>query len=189
MKNGVRLHLNYVQANHGRLHCDETITYTTHGDFRFLDNLVPLLERWQAPLSIALYTPGTDFEATIDSILYLRNCIPEAAIIVQLVSFHMFYENKHKPKKMGSFNIKMEILYECPDIPPYDVKNNETKSYRAANNLTYPVNVARNIARNAALTHFVLASDIDFYPSLDLVDDFFKMLRVENDASLVNTNK
>jgi hypothetical protein len=36
---------NYIRAEHGELKCYETITYTTHADFTFLDNLVPLLER------------------------------------------------------------------------------------------------------------------------------------------------
>lgn len=37
---------NYLQAEHGRLRCFETLTYTTHSDYTFLDNLQPLLERW-----------------------------------------------------------------------------------------------------------------------------------------------
>lgn len=36
---------NYVRADHGPLRCYETVTYTTHADYTFLDNLVPLLER------------------------------------------------------------------------------------------------------------------------------------------------
>lgn len=42
--------------------------------------------------------------------------------------------------------------------------------------LEYPVNVGRNIARNAALTHFVLASDIELYPSPGLSNGFLQML-------------
>lgn len=36
---------NYVRAEHGDLKCYESVTYTTHADYTFLDNLVPLLER------------------------------------------------------------------------------------------------------------------------------------------------
>lgn len=36
---------NYIRADHGELRCFETITYTTHADYTFLDNLIPLLER------------------------------------------------------------------------------------------------------------------------------------------------
>ena len=38
-------------------------------------------------------------------------------------------------------------------------------SYRSLNNLTYPVNVGRNIARQSATSHFVFASDIELYPN------------------------
>lgn len=36
---------NFVKADHGEMGCEESLTYTTHGDFTFMDNLVPLLER------------------------------------------------------------------------------------------------------------------------------------------------
>ena len=63
---------NYIRAAR-QFNCDETITYTTHGDLTFLDNLEPLLERWQGPISVAVYAPGSDLEDTIDVILYLRS--------------------------------------------------------------------------------------------------------------------
>lgn len=37
---------NYVEAEHGGIKCFETITYTTHGDFTFLDNVPQLVERY-----------------------------------------------------------------------------------------------------------------------------------------------
>lgn len=76
--------------------CWESITYTTHADFTFLDNLEPLLERWQAPVSIAMYAPGTDFQPTIQSIKYLRNCA--SPLVSQLVTFHLYFSSKHVPK-------------------------------------------------------------------------------------------
>lgn len=44
-------------------------------------------------------------------------------------------------------------------------------------NLTYPVNLLRNVARQNAPTHYILASDAELYPSLDMVQLFFDMLR------------
>ncbi len=41
--------------------------------------------------------------------------------------------------------------------------------------MTYPINVGRNIARESALTHFVLASDIELYPNPGLIESFLKM--------------
>ena len=62
---------NYIRAAR-QFNCDESITYTTHGEFRFLENLEPLLERWQGPVSVAVYAPGTDFQDAILNILYYR---------------------------------------------------------------------------------------------------------------------
>ena len=64
---------NYIRAGR-QFNCAETITYTTHGQFTFLDNLEPLLERWQGPISVSVYAPGSDLEATLDVILYFRSC-------------------------------------------------------------------------------------------------------------------
>lgn len=36
---------NYVRADHGMVQCQESITYTTHAGFEFLDNVLPLVER------------------------------------------------------------------------------------------------------------------------------------------------
>lgn len=36
---------NYVRADHGAVSCHETVTYTTHAGFEFLDNVLPLVER------------------------------------------------------------------------------------------------------------------------------------------------
>lgn len=36
---------NYVRANHGELRCTETLTFVTQGDYTFIDNIIPVLER------------------------------------------------------------------------------------------------------------------------------------------------
>lgn len=92
---------NYIRASHGQLRCFETLTYTTHADYTFLDNLIPLLERWMAPVSIALHAPGTDYAATINSIKYLRECAPEAHLVRQFVTFHIYFSSKHIPKNVS----------------------------------------------------------------------------------------
>ena len=47
---------------------------------------------------------------------------------------------------------------------------------RKKNNLEYPVNVARMIARETATTHFILAADIELYPSYNVISDFLNMV-------------
>ncbi|KAL3276806.1 hypothetical protein HHI36_012169 [Cryptolaemus montrouzieri] len=90
---------NYVRAE--KLHkCHETITYTTHADYSFMDNLVPLLERWKGPISVALHAPGTDFKNTLDSIAYLRDCTDP--LVRELVTFHVYFSTKHVPKEVST---------------------------------------------------------------------------------------
>lgn len=48
--------------------------------------------------------------------------------------------------------------------------------YKMKNNLTYPINVARNIAREMAETHFIFASDIELYPTRNLIPKFLEMI-------------
>lgn len=84
----------YVPADKN-YRCNESITYTTHGDITFLDNIVPLARRWDGPLSVAVYTPGSDYEAAIKSMAYLRQCTgPD---IRQRVSFHLVLDERHFP--------------------------------------------------------------------------------------------
>jgi hypothetical protein len=53
-------------------HCNETITLTTHGDHNFMDNLFPLLDRWQGPVSVGVFAPGEDYGRAINAIMYQR---------------------------------------------------------------------------------------------------------------------
>ncbi|XP_054742232.1 beta-1,4-glucuronyltransferase 1 [Anastrepha obliqua] len=173
---------NYVRADHGALKCTETITYTTHADYSFLDNLIPLLERWNAPVSIALHTPGTDYQPTVDSIKYLRDCLPESHLVRAFATFHLYFSTKHIPKQVMKQADVLKTPYNCTIPPPY-FNISSGHLYKSQKKLLYPVNVGRNIARDAALTHFILASDIELYPNPGLVKKFLEMI-ARNEAYL-----
>lgn len=51
--------------------------------------------------------------------------------------------------------------------------------------MLYPVNVGRNVARDAAMTYFILASDIELYPNPGLVGKFLRMI-ARNEGALRN---
>lgn len=89
---------NYIKAEK-TFKCHESITYTTHADYSFMDNLIPLLERWKGPISLALHAPGTDFKNTLDSIAYLRDCTDD--LVKEFVTFHVYFSTKHVPKEVG----------------------------------------------------------------------------------------
>lgn len=100
---------NYVQADH-KFKCHESITYTTHADYSFMDNLVPLLDRWRGPISIALHAPGSDFKNTLDSIAYLRDCTD--SLVKKLVTFHIYFSTKHIPKEVGNLsNVNISLAF------------------------------------------------------------------------------
>ncbi|CAB3237014.1 unnamed protein product [Arctia plantaginis] len=164
---------NYVRADHGTVLCHETITYTTHAGFEFLDNVLPLVERWMAPISLAIHAPGADMAPTINSIRYLRDCLGND-LVRQYVTFHVFFGNKHIPTNIPIPDTFLATPYNCTENPPFVV--NASTTYMKQKDLLYPVNVARNIARDAALTHFILPSDIELYPSPNLIPRFLNMI-------------
>jgi len=163
---------NYVTAVKD-FKCNESITYTTHGDFTFFDNLEPLLERWQGPVSLSVYAPSTDYKKTLDSILYYRECTGRT-LVKDFVTFHVYFDLKYIPAEVVQHN---RIHLQKPDCSNFAQYGEEFQTFKKENNLTYPINVARNVAREMASTHFVFPSDIELYPSPNLIPTFLEMIR------------
>lgn len=176
---------NYVRATKSHK-CHESITYTTHADYSFMDNLVPLLERWQGPISIALHAPGTDFENTLESIAYLRDCTSPK--VKELVTFHIYFSTKHVPKEVPKHDNIFTESYNCSSVPPFMNVSSENM-YKAQKKLLYPVNVGRNVARETAQTNFMLASDIELYPSPNIIEKFLAMIAENTDPLLSKEHK
>lgn len=61
-----------------------------------------------APISIALHAPGTDFNPTVNSIKFLRDCLPESHLVRQYVTFHIYFSSKHIPKSVSKFFFLIE---------------------------------------------------------------------------------
>ena len=152
---------NYMSAS-DQPACNASVTYTTHADYTFLHNLSPLVERWRGPISVAVFAPGDDFNATLLTVAFLRACRP---LVSQYTSFHFFFPVDHLPSSIPKMEDVMAQAPSCSLPPP----STSHPTYKSANNLTYPVNVARNVARLAAATYFILASDIELYPSLNFI--------------------
>ncbi|CAB3238670.1 unnamed protein product [Arctia plantaginis] len=131
------------------------------------------LVRWMAPISLAIHAPGADMAPTINSIRYLRDCLGND-LVRQYVTFHVFFGNKHIPTNIPIPDTFLATPYNCTENPPFVV--NASTTYMKQKDLLYPVNVARNIARDAALTHFILPSDIELYPSPNLIPRFLNMI-------------
>lgn len=170
---------NYIRAIRW-FKCHESVTYTTISDLRFLDNIEILSERWKGPISIALYTPGTDFEYALESIKYLYKC--SSYLIPVYVTFHIYFEDTHRPKYIPKPAHVFDNMNVSCELPPWQILA-DTQLYRIQKNLFFPINIGRNIARNAATTHYILASDIELYPSANIISQFLDMIESGN-ASL-----
>nr|XP_045619115.1 beta-1,4-glucuronyltransferase 1-like isoform X3 [Procambarus clarkii] len=158
--------------------CNQSITYTTHADYTFLHNLEPLTSRWQGPVSVAVYAPGPDFNITIKTIIYLRDCVSQN--IKNQVTFHIIFNDLHTPMVPPT----EELLARESDCEQQQLANLTSRaSYRHQQGLLYPINVARNTARQAARTYFVLPSDIELYPSINFIPEFFKLLSEQDVTS------
>ena len=119
--------------------CNETMTYTTHGDFTFLDNLEPLLERWQGPVSVALYSPGSDLNITVRAILYYRHC-SNTTLVRDWASFHVFFDLEHIPDSVPD---PQSLKLARPDCERVEFLGKNVTRYKTDHGLDYPVNIAR----------------------------------------------
>jgi len=174
---------NYVPATR-KFRCHESITYTTHADYTFLDNLVPLLERWQGPVSLAMHAPGTDFAPTLEAIRYARDCL--SPLVSELVTFHVFFGTRHVPKQVPSAESVIKDSANC-SVPAPWVNVSSAALYKTKAKILYPVNIGRNVARDSAVTHYVLPSDIELYPSPGLIQNFLDMVR-RQEPPLLHSN-
>lgn len=90
------------------------------------------------------------------------------------------------PLKVPKYDRVLFPPYNCSLTPPF-FNASSAQLYKTQKKLLYPVNVGRNIARDAALTHFMLASDIELYTNPGFVRKFLEMI-ARNEAPLQRKN-
>ncbi|KAH8403038.1 hypothetical protein KR222_003489 [Zaprionus bogoriensis] len=159
--------------------CGESITYTTYGDYTSLGNLETVAKRWQAPISFALFTTEADLYDTLDAIQYVRNCLPDSRVIREFVSFHLYFSMHSMPESMPNFlqwTVRCVARNGTRLTPPFLFPRHKVVSH----NVSLPISMGHNFARRAANTHFILACDIEFSPSVGFVDMFLDMVHRNN---------
>lgn len=186
---------------------DTSITYTTQGSYEFLNHAEQLCKRFDGPISIAVYAPGSEFQIAVSLIYHLREC--GDLCVKTNISWHMIYDsllkvdnldiNKYPDEYLIDNNVNLrfncskkysEYMQSLINIYDKDEKN-KILNVRTKHHLPYPINVLRNVARLSANTKYVLASDIELYPSINIVKMFRKTLEKEsrNQLDLVNPEK
>ncbi|OQR75906.1 N-acetyllactosaminide beta-1 [Tropilaelaps mercedesae] len=172
----------YITAKGEQPEFNQSITYTTQATHEFFfPHVEELCVRWGGPIAIAVYAPGSDLAVVNRKLAYLLKCIP---CVVNRTTFHVVYHSNHVPPNIQADPEKyiMSMDVNCTQPPPQDGGN-----YRKAANLTYPINVLRNAARLRALTKYVLASDIELYPSANIIPRFIQMVSSEPASKSVYT--
>lgn len=74
--------------------------------------------------------------------------------------------------------------FNCSTKPPFE-RLGELKMYKDVHNLSFPINLARNIAKLNSLTYLTLPSDIELYPTKNFIQKFLKFV-IENPRYIKN---
>ncbi|XP_008556765.1 beta-1,4-glucuronyltransferase 1 [Microplitis demolitor] len=144
------------------------LTLCTHATADLVYNVVELVKRWEGPVSLAVFTPGRDAELAVRLLDRACRCEPQ----MHKLSVHLIFPANLQPI------IKNNYLAEDGDCSALDLhwQLQESLTDRKDRGLTYPINVARNVAKSLAMTSRVLVSDIELLPSDKLASGFLKMI-------------
>lgn len=155
---------------------NDSVTLTTQATHEFLQHVPVLCSRWQGPISVAVFAPGTDYAVVLDKIAFLRNC--DDPCVSANVTWHMVYDRDHAPPAavVVDSSSSVDFLRSWNGSCASDVMEREYAPYRKAHKMTYPINVLRNVARRRARTRYILASDIELYPSANVIPRFMNLV-------------
>lgn len=141
-----------------------TVTYATHVTPDFLRYISEIVRYWDGVVSLAAFVPDFDADTVTKLMMTLCQCLPE----MSRISVHYVFP-KNKPPFIET-GTKVPSSCKLTDI-------SSLVTFRYQNKLAYPVNVCRNVARNAAFSKYVLVSDVELIPSENLAGSFLSMIR------------
>lgn len=155
---------NIIEAKQQNYNSTAPVTYATHVTPDFLRYISEIVRYWDGLVSLAAFVPDFDADTVTKLLLTLCQCLPE----MSKISVHYVFP-KNKPPFIETGLFKTPPNCNLPD--PSTVL-----TYRYQNKLAYPVNVCRNVARNASVTKHILVSDVELIPSENLAGNFLGML-------------
>ncbi|XP_037077014.1 beta-1,4-glucuronyltransferase 1-like [Pollicipes pollicipes] len=146
---------------------NRSVTYCTHVTAERLERTAALLTRWDGPLSVAVFVLPDELCSLAVQLARLRRCTPGFR---RRVSVHLVYHVARAPNLTRLAPPDQLAPSDCARPLPAPV------SERRRLRLPYPVNVARNAARRAARTHFVLSSDAELLPAVNTSALFLQLM-------------
>ncbi|XP_074110640.1 beta-1,4-glucuronyltransferase 1 [Cotesia typhae] len=145
------------------------LTFCTHATADLVYNIVEIVKRWEGPISLTVFSPSRDAELAVRLLDKACRCVPE----MRKLSVHLIFPANQIPIIASD-----DYLPEDGDCAALDLQweRLESVAERRDKGLTYPINVARNVAKTLAMTTRVLVADIELLPSDKLASGFFKMI-------------
>ncbi|RWS28526.1 N-acetyllactosaminide beta-1:3-N-acetylglucosaminyltransferase-like protein 1, partial [Leptotrombidium deliense] len=153
-----------------------SVTLSTQGTFEFLYHAEQLCLRWNGPISLAVYAPGDDLIASINVVYFLRSCSDKC--VRQFVSWHFIFDRSFGPplSNISSADNYLNQSFVNCSLTFKDILFLHKSTFRKQHKLPYPINVARNVARLSSHTKYLIASDIELYPSINIIPMFMNLL-------------
>jgi len=144
------------------------LSICTQSTVKNLVNLANLLRVWQGPVSVTVFAHGRDVLLAAYAIAYYTSCYKQ---ISHQVSFHIAFPIRHPPENLEHL---VNVDLSCGKNRFTRPSANSSMNY-ANTKIPYPHNMLRNVAVYFAETSYILVTDIDMVPSVNLQSDFFKL--------------
>ncbi|XP_026672464.1 beta-1,4-glucuronyltransferase 1-like, partial [Ceratina calcarata] len=142
------------------------VTLCTHATADQAYGILELAQRWEGPLTLAIFTPGLDAGIAVALLDRACRCEPE----MYKVAVHLIFP-AGRPPALG------QPQRSQGDCAASDLQRGDRETERRQRDMAYPINVARNVARTLANTTRVLVTDIELLPSERLASGFMHYIR------------
>ncbi|GIY06429.1 beta-1,4-glucuronyltransferase 1 [Caerostris extrusa] len=162
---------NYIKP---AIHADEknTMTFATAAIFTDLSHMPEICGKWQGPMSVSVYAPGSDFKTALRKIFNLRLA---NSCIHQNVSWHLYFDTEFSPSWRKIKSPEEEAELTTTTSGSYDVWIKGT--FKSHGHLPFPPTLAEMLRSKKSKTKYVLVSDLHYYPSINIIPRFLELLK------------
>ncbi|XP_071538295.1 beta-1,4-glucuronyltransferase 1 isoform X2 [Panulirus ornatus] len=152
----------FTGPQYGRLTRLSPVCLATQTSVDRLFWLTQVARYWNAPMSVAVFTPDVEYAIARAYLTYLVTCFP---FLGEKVSFHFTYPREHLPKDLPLVIDHLEHKCDQPLAVLKDLlKQRNSKMLSWRERMPYPQNVVRNVARKTCGTDWVFLADVDIVP-------------------------
>lgn len=168
----------FVGAQFSNLSKKHKTCLATQSSLDKIYSIIQVAIHWDGPISLSAFGSGDEeFNNLLLYITYLRECFPK---VKEKVNFHFAFPRNKAPTHL---HINASLLSSLDCDNPYGFlmqlsKNKDKRKFmRWKNQVIYPQNHLRNLARKNCQSEYVFLTDIDVIPSYGmtkLLDNFFE---------------